>query len=72
MNDNKVSKNCSGLNLKITKKILEIFTFILLHTACSRPSEPVFDNPYDEQSSTFISHPDLATLEVDSIRAMEA
>ena len=72
MNDYKVSKSYSGLNFKMIKKNLQIFTFILLLTACSQPSEPVFDNPYDEQSNAFISHPDLATLEVDSIRAMEA
>ena len=39
---------------------------------CSKPSEPEFDNPYDKQSDAFIPHPELVTLEVNSVRALEA
>lgn len=39
---------------------------------CSKPAEPEFNNPYDEQSDTFIPYPDLVTLEVNSIWTLEA
>ena len=49
-------------------------TFLLLLVlSCSKPTEfTEYTNPYDEQSDAFIPHPDLVTLEVDSIRAFEA
>ena len=65
------SEETNRMRRKIKRKYY-VFVFIILYVACSRPSEPEFDNPYDDQSDAFIPHPDLVTLEVDSIRAFEA
>ena len=39
---------------------------------CARPAEPQFNNPYDVQSDSFITHPQILTLQVDNIGALQA
>lgn len=41
-------------------------------TMCTKPSEPEFNNPYDELGDAFISHPSMNTLQPDSITAISA
>lgn len=48
-----------------------IFTSLFL-ALCTKPTEPEFNNPYDERSSSFIAQPGLNTIPISSVSAISA
>ncbi|MCH8488115.1 MAG: hypothetical protein LAT75_14725 [Candidatus Cyclonatronum sp.] len=57
------------------KLSLTLLTSLLLAAAllyCTSPTEPVFDNPYDEESGAYIPTPDLNTAPVHTVQATSA
>jgi uncharacterized protein (TIGR02145 family) len=56
----------------MTKRYIYLALLILVFLSCKKPSEPVFDNVYDEQSERFIPFADLNTSAVTGILAQSA
>jgi photosystem II stability/assembly factor-like uncharacterized protein len=54
------------------KAIPYYFLIVLVLPSCNKPSEPVFDSVYDEQSERFIPFADIRTNVVTQIRAQSA
>jgi len=52
---------------------IKLSLFFLLLVSCNKPTEFTdFSNPYDELSSSYIPAPNLNTVEMFDIRALEA
>jgi uncharacterized protein (TIGR02145 family) len=56
----------------MTKKFIQATILFLVFLSCNKPSEPVFENPYDEQSDQYIPFADLSTNVVSQILAQSA
>ncbi len=54
------------------KSIPSFFIILLFLLSCNKPSEPVFDSVYDEQSERFIPFADLNTSSVTGVRSQSA
>ncbi len=56
----------------MSKRFFYVFVLFLVFLSCKKPSEPVFDSVYDEQSERFIPFADLNTSSVTGVRAQSA
>ena len=56
----------------MSKRFFYLVVLFLVFLSCKKPSEPVFDSAYDEQSERFIPFADLNTSSVTGVRAQSA